>query len=281
MHFGRVKNVSGIDFALPADAPRTRAFLALDWGGAGRMHVGGAIWKFKPSDRLAGYASRYGTVEVNSTFYHLLDAPRIDAWRRQVPASFRFCPKLYRGITERPAAPELAELVTQCATGMAAFGETFGLAFAQFPETLGPAQLPLVKRVLDFWPRELPLAVELRHPGWFRNHALIDEAVNLLYRHGTATVITDTPGRRDAVHTSFAQPRVMIRYLGLELDPLDERRLTDWAGRMREWAAQGMDDLYFLVHQPVEAMIPETANLMAKVLHGSLPAGDDSVLSLL
>jgi uncharacterized protein YecE (DUF72 family) len=273
MHFGRVESLDGIDLALPGDAPRTQAFLRLPWGGKGRLHVGLPIWNSdtwvgslypegtKPAGYLEAYAAKLHTVELNSTFYHQLDEARLAGWARRVPAGFKFCPKVFRGISEHPGAPDMPALVRQCAASFAGFEETYGLGFLQFPETFGPAQLPLLKRVLEAWPRSLPLAVELRHPGWFKDHALLDEAVNLLYRNRAATVITDTPGRRDALHTSLTQPRVMVRFQGHALAPSDSTRLDAWAERLVDWAGRGLEDVYVITHQPVEEVIPRTAKL--------------------
>jgi uncharacterized protein YecE (DUF72 family) len=280
MHFGRVDDISAIAWALPADAPRTQAFLRLAWGGAGVLHVGAPIWNCDawvgslypdgtPSaGYLEAYAAQLGAVELNSSFYHLLDAPRLAAWAARVPPGFKFCPKVFRGITEALGAADLPALVQRCAAGFAGLGDRYGLGFAQFPESFAPLQAPLLKRFLELWPRALPLAVELRHPGWFQETgaALRDEAVNLLYRHGAATVITDTAGRRDVLHTSLTQPRVMVRFQGCDLDPTDQARLGDWAGRLVDWAGRGLEDLYFFCHQPTEALIPKTVNVALRAL---------------
>lgn len=278
MHFGRSPTDPEVDLSLPAVAPRTEAFFKVPWHGRGQLYVGLPIWSctdwvgsFYPDrsqskDFLGLYSSRLNTVEVNSTFYHLLDAGRIKAWRDAVPTSFRFCPKVFRGITEAAGSPDLPALVHECATNFQAFGETFGLAFAQFPETFSTEHAKLLKRFLGLWPRNLNLAVELRHPSWFESQALLDDAINLLYRHGTATVITDTPGRRNVLHTSLTQPRVLVRFQGQDLHANDQARLTAWSERLLDWAGRGMEDLYFFCHQPTEKLIPRTANLLLLAL---------------
>ncbi len=177
MHFGRVEDLTGIDLSLPADAPRTTGLLKLAWGGKGRVHAGCPVWTnadwvgslypegTKPADYLAAYAEQLGTVELNSTFYHLVDAARIGAWRDRVPASFRFCPKVYRGVSEHLGSSNLPGLVRDVTAGFSAFRDRYGLGFMQLPEGFGPDELPLLQRFLGLWPRALPLAVEFRHPG--------------------------------------------------------------------------------------------------------------------
>jgi uncharacterized protein YecE (DUF72 family) len=281
VHFGRVDDPNGRDTALPAEAPRTQKLLGLAWGGRGRLHAGAPVWVSdtwvgslypagtKPPHYLGAYAQQLGTVELSSTFYQQIDPARMRSWAqraREQNAGFRFCPKVFRGITEHLDSPRLGELVAQCAASFAAFEDTYGLGIAQFPETFAPQHLPLLDRFLQLWPRTLPLAVELRHPGWFQSHVLLDDAVNLLYRHGAATVITDTLGRRDALHMSLSQPRVLIRFLGSDLAPSDRTRLTAWSERLIDWAGRGLQDLYFFCHQPTEATIPKTVNLLLQSL---------------
>jgi uncharacterized protein YecE (DUF72 family) len=281
VHFGRIESadgLEGIDLAVPEDAPRTKAFLKLPWKGAGRIHAGCPVWVSntwvgslyapgtKPAEYLSAYAAQLGTVELNSTFYQQLDAARMAAWAERAGPAFRFCPKVYRGITEQPGGPAMPDLVRACAASFAALGPTLGLAFAQFPETFGFGELPLLQRFLARWPRAVPLAVELRHPSWFAAHVLRDDAVNALYRHGAATVITDTAGRRDVLHTSLSQPRVLVRFQGNRLLPSDTRRLGAWAERCIAWAEAGMQDVYFICHQPDDAMIPRTVNVFLRGL---------------
>jgi len=275
MHFGRPSHPDAAtpELVLPADAPRTQRFLALGHAHDTEVRIGCPIWSArswvgtvyapgtKTKDMLATYARHFPTVEVNGTFYHPLPAAQLAAWSSQVGEEFRFCPKVFRGISERLGAPDLPALVRRQADDLAGFGDRLGLTFTSLPESFAPAHLPLLKRFLALWPRALPLAVELRHPQWFHEHALRDDVVDLLYRHRAATVITDTIGRRDALHTSLTQPRVLIRFLGNELAPGETERLASWISRIATWADHRLESIYFFAHQPHEPRIPTTAKL--------------------
>jgi len=291
MHFGRLDAIDGLSLCLYPDAKRTEKFLALvregqlsGQSGETEILIGCPIWASrnwtsrlyprgtKPIDFLKIYSSRFRTVEVNSTFYQLLDQTRIALWRDQATPGFRFCPKVFRGITEDLASRQLPSLIQTFCHSILAFGDKLGLAFAQFPETFGPTQQPLLKNFLSCWPIEIPLAIELRHPDWFHDHALLDETVNLLYRHRAATVITDTPGRRDVLHFSLTQPKVLIRFQGNSGHPTDAERITEWAERMRKWREASLKEIYFFAHQPEDETIPETAFLaLKKILGESTP----------
>ena len=77
----------------------------------GRIRIGTSGWHydhwrgpFYPSEMpaegyLAHYAERFGTVEVNNTFYQLPDRSSVDGWRDTVGQGFRFAVKASRYIT--------------------------------------------------------------------------------------------------------------------------------------------------------------------------------------
>ena len=49
-----------------------------------------AIEKLPAKDMLAYYASAFGAVEINNTFYRMPAPPLLTGWTEQTPASFRF-----------------------------------------------------------------------------------------------------------------------------------------------------------------------------------------------
>jgi len=285
MHFGRVEHIEGIDLRFPPDSPRTEKFLDLLGENRTEVYIGCPIWASqkwvgnlyprgtKSTAFLKTYSRFFRTVEVNSTFYQLLDRKRIELWRDETPPGFKFCPKVFRGITEDPGSPQIDSLIAKFCVAISGFGDRLGLPFAQFPETFGPSQIGLLRRFLSSWPSALPLAVELRHPDWFQNHALLDEAVNLFYRHRAATVITDTLGRRDVLHLSLTQPKVLIRFQGNRLAPQDAQRLSDWAQRIAKWRSRGLEEIYFFTHQPEDGTITQTGFLALEKVLGQ-PAPD-------
>lgn len=281
MHFGRMTSPpAGTDLTLPADPLRTRRFLALGHGHETRLICGCPVWSSKewigdvyPTGTparamLYEYSRRFDTVELNSTFYQLLGPERLAAWAADTPAGFTFCPKVFRGITERLAAPDLSAVVAQFCKGIAGLGDRVGICFATPPESFAPADLPLLARLFTVWPRHLPLSVELRHPGWFTpDHALIDPAIDLFWRHGVATVVTDTLGRRDALHLSLTQPRLLIRFLGADDPSGDARRIAHWGVKLASWGSAGLETVFIIAHQPANASIPATVRAFRAAVH--------------
>src|ERR1700733_9993965 len=83
---------------------------------AGAIHIGTSGWHypagrgtwngvFYPASRPHGfqeltyYAEHFGTVEVNATFYRMIEAPMARQWLARTPASFLFSVKLYQKFT--------------------------------------------------------------------------------------------------------------------------------------------------------------------------------------
>lgn len=274
MEFGQIPSLNGIDLSLPHDSARTEKFLALPRGASTRLYVGCPIWASKnweiyqkgtkPTEFLSVYSEWFNTVEVNSTFYNMLGPDRIAHWKNQTPEGFKFCPKVFRGITENVSAKGMPALVDEFCKNIRAFGNRLGLAFAQFSDRFSLSQLDALAVFLKTWPKDIPLAIELRHGDWFQNHALRDDIVNLFYRHRVSSVITDTPGRRDVLHLSLTQPKVLIRFQGNEGDSSDEDRLVAWGARLKRWMDASLEEIYFFTHQPSDQRIPMTARLAEK-----------------
>jgi uncharacterized protein YecE (DUF72 family) len=72
-------------------------------------------------------------------------------------------------------------------------------------------------------------------------------------------VITDTSGRRDCVHMEMTIPKTMIRFVGNGGHATDHTRIDAWIDRLEHWIANGVEDIWFFVHQPHELRSPETA----------------------
>jgi uncharacterized protein YecE (DUF72 family) len=51
--------------------------------------------------RLGAYSNEFDFVEVNSTFYQILQPQTVERWRKSVPADFEFSMKCYEALTHR------------------------------------------------------------------------------------------------------------------------------------------------------------------------------------
>lgn len=284
MDFGRLPSLEGVSFALPPLDPRSRSILAAGAAidrGAGQgaasssppaewLRAGAPAWarkdwlgRFYPRgaegrDLLRLYAKKLGAIELNASYYRVPTDDVLDAWAAEVPASFHFCPKLHQSITHRRALAESIPEARSFAERFLRLGPRLGPAFLQLPPWAGDDLLPGLDALLAALPEGFRVAVELRHPSWFRRGALVDRAFDVLARRGAGAVITDVAGRRDVCHASVTAPFVLVRFVGNSLHPTDLPRADAWLDRLVEWRARGLHHAYFFAHQPDDALAPET-----------------------
>lgn len=234
---------------------------------------------------LEAYGAQFGAVEVNSSFYHVPPAHTISRWCEVVPAAFRFCPKLPRAITHaapgalqgagRDAATVRAEF-SSMREALNAFGDKLGVTFVQLPPSLGPQDKRVVAQLVARLTTQLVseqgdphrFALELRHPDWFHDRALFGRLSEFLHEQGIGLVITDTAGRRDAVHMAVPVPHVFIRFLGNGLHASDFSRLDAWADRLAQWLDAGVRDVSMFIHQPNKTHAATLIQHMTKRLRG-------------
>jgi uncharacterized protein YecE (DUF72 family) len=276
MQFGRVQEISGIDFSLPPLSARSRQLLAraahADGGAALQaewLRLGapafrhrdwlGTLYPVKSNsdDWLSIYASKVSALELNSTFYGLPSEATLERWISQTPERFRFCPKVPRTISHELSSPELQARVTAFAERMLRLGNRLGPGLLQLPERVTPEQLPQLEAALATFPEDFALAVEVRHPAWFEGGAVLDALLDALEPRGLGLVITDVSGRRDASHASISCPYTFVRFVGEGGDATDTTRVQAWIARLAEWHSIGLSSVFFFVHQPDDILAPQ------------------------
>lgn len=284
MDFGKLQDISEVDFTLPPDVVRNVSVLK-----AGvkqektRIFVGSARWAEKSltgkiyppgtpqKDYLYYYARQFNTVEMNTTHYRIPTREMVVQWKEKVPDSFRFCPKLPQSISHSPDFGENIQATSLFLESLYAFGEHLGIPFMQLPPTFQPHRDGRrLFRYLENWPKDLPLALEFRHPEWFSDEKITNRAFDLLQKFGLSTVITDTAGRRDVVHMQITSPKQAVRFVGNSLHPTDYQRLDVWIERIGQWLDAGLQELYFFVHQPEEHLCVDLAIYLIRQMNNRL-----------
>ncbi len=267
MNFGKVTHPSQLNSPIPrittqhSPAPPQQASAPA----TPRIFVGAPVWgkkewigqlyppKTSPKDFLKFYALQMNSIELNTTFYRIPEPTTVLNWKQSVPADFRFCPKVFQGISQFTQLAEIPKLLNQFCEAVQLFDQNLGTCFLQLPPYFGPERILILKRFFKLLPARFPLAIEFRHPDWFQDHRLIEGAFQLLSEHSISPVITDALGRADVLHGSLTTSRVLIRFLGNSLHPSDFTRIEYWVTRLGEWLAAGIHEVYFFMHQPEEA----------------------------
>jgi uncharacterized protein YecE (DUF72 family) len=214
------------------------------------VHVGTSGWSYDhwdgvlyppgtpPRDRLAHYVRRFGTVELNASFYRWPRTATFASWRRRLPSGFQLSVKAPRGLThaKRLYAPETwVGRLTACWHEL---GDRRAVLLVQLPPTQvrDDARLDFFLGLLPDWMR---VAVEFRHPSWH------DEAVYaLLERHGAAYCVMSGAGLPCVLRATA--PFVYVRLHGpddahLYAGSYPDADLRWWADRIGEWARDGRD----------------------------------------
>lgn len=282
MEFGKVEqtDLATINFLLPPDHADTAAVLAKRKGKKKtEVYIGCAKWgrkdwvgklyppKTKEADFLNHYATHFNCIELNSTFYRMPTAAQITNWKNKVGSDFKFCPKFVDKITHLRRLKNVKELTDEFLTAISAFDKNLGPIFLMPHPQMGPKTLDTIQSFIESMPKEIELFIELRHTDWYSNTEAYDKAFTLFTKLKTGSIITDASGRRDCVHMRLTTPQAFIRFVGNGLHPTDYTRIDDWVQRMKQWMEQGIERIWFFMHQHEELHSPELCRYLIPELN--------------
>jgi len=265
MQFGKLPQIDHLNeahFALP----ETR-FWGSESHSSCRVFAGGTTWNIpqwvgstypaKTPRRLfpEAYGKQFGTIEFNATHYRIYPAQKMKEWADAVPASFRFCAKFPQIISHFRRFNQCEGPTDDFIDGLLALGPKRGPAFIQLPPHFAPKHADALWAYLQHWPRELAISIEFRHPDWFVGEQTHWERLASL---GVGAVISDTAGRRDALHMQVTAPHVLVRFGGYEGHPEDVKRLESWAHWIEDAERHGVSEFHLLVHEPDSIHTPHT-----------------------
>lgn len=281
MEFGKLEDISFVDWQLPADDPKNSGRL-LSSSAHHKLYFGSPAWgsrywlgkiypkKASPEEFLYYYSRNFNSIELNTTHYRIPDVETCKGWLSQVPEHFLFCPKLHKDISHDRAGMTDKDVLKRFLDFISNLGKNLGPCFIQLHELFSYQDKVLLFKFLENWPAEFKLSLELRHPSWFEQGKILPALTDYLHRKNIGLVITDVAGRRDVLHSSVSAPWTIIRLIGNDLAPTDERRLHDWAERLKLWIAQGLQETFLFLHQEEDVMTIEFSELASSVFikHG-------------
>ncbi|WBL23929.1 DUF72 domain-containing protein [Zunongwangia sp. HRR-M8] len=265
MKFGKVDDPGSVDFTLPKDHPQTKEILNKQKTSKfENVRIGCAKWNrqdlknFYPrgtKDELTFYATQFNAIELNASFYRIFPDTQFETWYGKAADDFQFSPKVPRIISHIKRLNDTERLVDDVVANMLPLKEKLGCCFLQMPDNFMPKWIERLEPFLKHWPKEIPLAVELRHTEWHNDAEVADQLNALLIKYNISSIIVDAAGRRDLLHMRLTNDTAFIRYNGAN-HPSDYERLDDWLERIGEWYEQGLKQLYFYVHQNLEEASP-------------------------
>jgi uncharacterized protein YecE (DUF72 family) len=188
---------------------------------------------------LPAYAQRLSAVELNNTFYRHPRPVQIESWLAATPAGFRFSVIAQRGGSMRALRADAEGTVGWLTAPYRLFGDRLGSVLIRVAGKMERDDDALA-RLLDAWPADLPLAIELRNASWEDDHVH-----DLLRSHRAVLSITDfdgIPGPPDIRRTGD------FLYLRLRRAGYSDESLQAWAARLEPFLEDGIDVHLFFRH---------------------------------
>jgi len=238
-----------------------------------------------PAARLAYYAERFDTVEVDSPFYHLPDPDVTRRWAERTPDEFVFHVKAHASMTHHePADQEQAFRDFRASfEPLELSGKLRGVLLQYHPSFKksdeAREELSRVRVLLE----PLVPLVEFRHRSWLEPWEQADTFA-LLEEYGCAYVSVDAPATRASnvvPRVSAATHRVAyIRFHGRNWKTWNIRggkssdrfdwmysaeELAEWVGPIERLAEQA-DEVYALFNNNRDDFAPRSASILRGLL---------------
>jgi uncharacterized protein YecE (DUF72 family) len=208
----------------------------------------------KARERLAYYASRFPSVEINYTFRRFPTEKTLTTWREQTPEHFRFTLKANQRITHFKRLADADEDVRDFLQVARTLGERLGTVLYQCPPSL-KYDRGLIEAFVGYLPPQPRAAMEFRHPSW-------REARDLLLEQGVAWCVAETdeqdPGPDDLSWEPFG-------FLRLRKTEYSDEELKAWAQRIGPAQEAGHDVYCYFKHED-EGASPRMAEDLRAVL---------------
>lgn len=239
------------------------------------------------SDFLRFYSKRLNVVEGNTVFYALPSTETIARWCQETPPTFRICPKVSRSISHEARLENSRDKTLLFVERMRELGTRLGPMFLQLPPSFGPTHLPQLRAFLKYWPADVRLAVEVRHPDFYQEqHASLLNS--LLGQYNAARVMMDTRPIRtgSTAEQKVLQARerkpnlplqidtttdfIFLRYIGHPRMEVNAPFLDTWAQQLAQWLKLGMT-LYIFCHCPYTVHSPEICAALYQRVRALVP----------
>src|SRR3984885_12487301 len=198
----------------------TSAFTAAGWESA--FYPAG----MKPADYLSYYATKFNTVEVDSTFYRTPSVGTVNGWERKIPPGFVLAAKIPQVITHEKILQNCDEDLKHYLETMDLMGDKLGpllFQFGYFNKSAFKSGKEFLARLAPFLkklPKGYRFALEIRNKQW-----LTTEFFDLLREHKVAYALIDQSWmprpaeifeKFDPITADFAYVRLLGDRKGIE-----------------------------------------------------------------
>jgi uncharacterized protein YecE (DUF72 family) len=151
--------------------------------------------------------------------------------------------------------------------GMRMIGDRLGTCFLQLAERFDINRLHELADFINHFPKDIPLAIELRNKNWFNDEAAFDAIFSVMEENNVTAIITDVLAIREVLHQRLTNKTAFVRFNALDLHPTDYKRMDEWVLRIKSWIETGLEKLYFFVHTDHKELNPELSDYMVRELN--------------
>jgi uncharacterized protein YecE (DUF72 family) len=194
--------------------------------------------KLPAAAMLPYYAARFGTVEINYTFYRMPNAKTVAGWMEATPQAFTFVLKAPKRITHDRRLKDVDDPLRYFCDTARSLGGKLGPLLFQLPPTF-KKDLPRLGDLLAQLPPDVRAAVEFRHQSWFAD----DVYERLRGRNAALCIVDNEEGATPAIATAD------WGYFRLRAVDYTDEQLAHWAGTVRELGAGWRDAFVFFKHE--------------------------------
>jgi uncharacterized protein YecE (DUF72 family) len=236
----------------------------------------------KEPDYLAFYASRFNSVEIDSTFYRIPTAKTVQQWRERTPEGFVFAAKLPQRITHEKVLVGADDDLKEFLDVMESLRPKLGPLLIQLPyfnkqkfDGLDNF-LKILEPFLYSLPKDHQWALEIRNKNW-----LSEKLFSVLRNYGVALALIDHPWMPrpkevfqlgDPITAGFTY----VRWLGdrkeiekrtfvwdrTHIDRTEE--LREWARLLRQVQRRGVR-IFAFANNHYAGFAPETVRLFNEI----------------
>jgi uncharacterized protein YecE (DUF72 family) len=239
----------------------------------------------QPRDFLSYYATKFDTVEVDSTFYGTPSIATVQGWSKKSPKGFVFAAKVPRVITHDKVLVDCDAEFNQFIEVMDNLGDKLGpllLQFSFFNTSVFPGVNDFLARLRPFLknlPKDHQFAVEIRNKHW-----LVPQFIETLREHRVALALIDQswmPRPRewfeklDPITADFTY----VRWLGdrkaiEEQTKVWNKLVVDRSAELQEWAnmlGKLKVPIYVYANNHYAGYSPETVEMFRNLWRGRAP----------
>jgi uncharacterized protein YecE (DUF72 family) len=240
------------------------------------------------ADFLEFYATRFNTVEIDSTFYRVPSSSTVKKWGAATPAGFQFAAKVPQAITHEKVLVDCRAEILEFVSVMEKLGDKLGPFLLQFPyfnKSVFSSSALFFQRLSDFLqelPRPFQWVVEIRNKSW-----LTPAFFSILRDHKAAYALIDQawmPPVQQVLHddspltADFAYIRWLGDRKGMEkITASWDKVVVDRTGDLQRWVEPVQHILaegklvYGFFNNHYSGHAPASLELFRQLMESSLP----------